>query len=158
MSAKTKIVVFRMRELIYTGIFVAMGIILVILMIIMFRPQAKSSSVPAPTDATESESASQAKYIPGVYTAPITLNGSSLDLEVTVNAGRINSIRLVNLDEAITAMYPLVKPALEELAAQICEKQSTEDITFSEDSRYTSQVLLDAVNEALETAKTGAGE
>lgn len=52
-------------------------------------------------------------------------------------------------------MYPLVQPALEELAQQICEKQSTEDITYSEESRYTSQVLLDAVNSALKTAREG---
>ena len=33
MGSKTKIMVFRMRELIYTGIFITLGIILVILMI-----------------------------------------------------------------------------------------------------------------------------
>ena len=35
MSAKTKIVVLRMKELIYTGIFVALGILLIILLIAM---------------------------------------------------------------------------------------------------------------------------
>jgi len=36
MGSKTKIMVFRMRELIYTGIFITLGIILVILMILEF--------------------------------------------------------------------------------------------------------------------------
>ena len=77
------------------------------------------------------------------------------DVEVTVDSDHINSIRLVNLSDSVTTMYPLVQPALEELAQQICEKQSTEDITYSEESRYTSQVLLDAVNSALKTAREG---
>lgn len=44
MSAKTKIVVLRMKELIYTGIFVALGILLIILLIIMFLPGKESPS------------------------------------------------------------------------------------------------------------------
>ena len=38
MSAKTKIVVFKAKELIYTGIFVLLGILLILLMIFMFAP------------------------------------------------------------------------------------------------------------------------
>ena len=36
MSSKTKIVVFHMKELIYTGIFILLGAILLILLITMF--------------------------------------------------------------------------------------------------------------------------
>lgn len=155
MGSKTKIMVFRMRELIYTGIFITLGIILVILMIIMFRPKSASSPSTYPADGQDSSSVSQARYTPGVYTTPITLNDNALDVEVTVDSNHINSIRLVNLSDSVTTMYPLVQPALEELAQQICEKQSTEDVTYSEESRYTSQVLLDAVNSALKTAREG---
>ena len=35
MSSKTKIVVLRMKELIYTGIFVALGILLILLLVYM---------------------------------------------------------------------------------------------------------------------------
>lgn len=38
MSAKTKIVVFKAKELIYTGIFVLLGILLILLLIFMFAP------------------------------------------------------------------------------------------------------------------------
>lgn len=153
MSSKTKIMVFRMRELIYTGIFIALGIVLVILMIVMFRPKPSSAPGTLPAKGQDSSSVSQAKYTPGVYTTPITLNDNALDVEVTVDSSHINSIRLVNLSDTVTTMYPLVQPALDELAEQICEKQSTEEITYSEDSRYTSQVLLDAVKSALKTAE-----
>ena len=37
MSSKTKIVVLHLKELIYTGIFVILGILFVILLFIMFR-------------------------------------------------------------------------------------------------------------------------
>ena len=38
MSSKTKIVVLRMKEIIYTAIFIGLGIILVTLLFIMLRP------------------------------------------------------------------------------------------------------------------------
>ena len=150
MGSKTKIMVLRMRELIYTGIFIALGIVLIILLIFMFKP--KKTAAPDTAPSTNQTSTSDAKYIPGVYTTPITLNNSALDVEVTVDADHINSIRLVNLSETVTTMYPLVQPALEEIADQIYEAQSTENITYSEDSKYTSQILLNAVEDALALA------
>ena len=38
MSAKTKIVVLHMKELIYTGFFAVLGVLLVLLLILMFLP------------------------------------------------------------------------------------------------------------------------
>ena len=69
-----------------------------------------------------------------------------------VNADSIVDVRLVNLGEAVTTMYPLLEPTFDSIAAQICEKQSTDEISFSEDNRYTTLVLLDAVNRSLEKA------
>ena len=74
-----------------------------------------------------------------------------------MDANNINSIRLVNLDEAVTTMYPLMEPALNDLAVQICEKQSLEDISYSEDNKYTSQVLLEAISSSLEKAEATPG-
>ena len=42
MSSKTKIVVLRMKEVIYTAIFVGLAILLLILCFIMFRPEKKA--------------------------------------------------------------------------------------------------------------------
>lgn len=41
MSSKTKIVVLHLKELIYTGIFVVLGILFLLLLIIMFLPGKK---------------------------------------------------------------------------------------------------------------------
>ncbi|MCR1843284.1 hypothetical protein [Murimonas intestini] len=149
MSSKTKIMVFKMREVIYTGIFAVLGIILIVLMIIMFKPKKEAESAQTAADA--------AKYTAGVYTSGITIGDSAIDVEVVVDTSHINSIRLVNLSESVTTMYPLVQPALEDLASQIYESQTTDGITFSADSKYTSQILLDAIKDSLNKARVKDG-
>ena len=70
MSAKTKIVVLHMKELIYTGIFAALGVLLIILLILMFLPGKDRKDSPAPD--TEPETAQTASlYIPGIYTTEL---------------------------------------------------------------------------------------
>lgn len=142
MSSKTKIVVIHLKELIYTTLFVVLGILLVLLLIFMF--------LPGNNDTPEASSA--ATYVPGVYTASIQLNDNAIDVEVVVDADHINSIRLVNLDETVTTMYPLVEPTLEELATQIYENQSLDNLTYSEENQYTSYVLKNAIQNALSKA------
>ena len=75
-----------------------------------------------------------------------------MNMEVTVDASKIRAIRLVNLSEAITASYPLVSPSLEEIAAQILETQSLDGISCPAENRYTAQLLLSAISEALAMA------
>ena len=143
MSAKTKIVVLKKREVIYTGIFLALGIILIILLILMFRPGSN----------TASPASSGRIYIPGVYTTPITLNNASMNLEVCVDEKQIKNIRLVNLSEAVTSMLPLMKPSLENIASQIYQTQSTDNLYYEAANQYTSQMLIKAIDEALSLAK-----
>lgn len=92
------------------------------------------------------------QYTPGTYTSTLTLNNTNLEVEVSVDAYKINSIRFSNLDETVTTMFPLIQPAIEEIAEQIYETQSPDSITLSEDTPYTSQLILDAVSEAVEKA------
>ena len=49
-------------------------------------------------------------------------------------------------------MFPLLQPAIENIADQVCKTQSTDNITLSSETPYTSQILLDAINEAIEKA------
>lgn len=147
MSSKTKIVVLHVKELIYTGIFAVLGILFIVLLIIMFLP--KNEDAAAVSNMTQMSTNS---YIPGVYTTSLILNDNIVEIEVTVDENNINSIRLVNLDEAITTMYPLIQPSFEDLAQQIITNQSIENITYPDDSKYTSMVLLNAINSSLEKA------
>ena len=41
MGSKTKIIVLHMKEIIYAAVFAALGILLIILLIVMFRPGGK---------------------------------------------------------------------------------------------------------------------
>ena len=142
MSSKTKIVVLHMKEIIYTGIFLVLAIVLAVLLFLMFGKNKHAD--PASADVI---------YHAGVYTSPITLNDNTFDVQVTVDENHINSISLVNLSETTTAMYPLMEPALDALSSQIYAAQSTENITYGEENKYTSMMLLDAINQALEKAK-----
>lgn len=144
MSSKTKIVVLHMKEVIYTGIFVVLAIVLAVLLFFMFGSKKDSS--------TDTAQISDTRYTAGVYTTPITLNENTFDVEVTVDSDHINSISLKNLSETTTAMYPLMQPTLDEISSQIYVTQTTEGITYSDDNKYTSMLLLDAINSALQKA------
>lgn len=143
MSSKTKIVVLRMKEIIYTAIFVGLGILLITLFLVMFRP--KKDTVPTSGDPVI--------YVPGVYSTAITLNSQDINVEVTVDSKKITSVTLVPLSEAVTTMYPLMQPAMDNLSPQILKNQSTKDISYPSESRYTSGVLLKAVDQTITKAQ-----
>ena len=142
MSSKTKIVVLRMKEIIYTAIFIGLAILLVSLFLIMFRPRKEAAP-----------SASAAAYGPGVYTASLTVGSQNINVEVAVDGDRINSVSFVSLDEAVTTMYPLMQPVLDDLESQIVSSQSLENLSYSMETRYTSQALINAIETALNKAK-----
>lgn len=219
MSAKTKIVVVHMKELIYTGIFAVLGILFVILLVMMFLPKgndadtstgmpdtenvglgvttggrtdttvgsatdtaggltetanANTTNATADTDnasaattktanaATNGEAVSTAntgstaeniiQYIPGIYTTELVLGEQSIDVEVIVDKESITSIRMINLDEAVTTMYPLLQPTFDSITEQVYQMQTLEGVTYSTDSKYTSLVLLEAIQNSLNKA------
>ena len=143
MGSKTKIIVLHMKEIIYTAVFAALGILLIILLIVMFRPGGKDKSADA-----------KKQYTPGVYTSTLTLNNTNLEVEVSVDESHINSIRFTNLNESITTMYPFIEPAIEDIAEQVYKKQSLDNIQYSSDTPYTSQLIVQAIETALKKAGT----
>ena len=142
MSSKTKIVVLRKKELLIAVTAIILAILLIILFVGMLLPD----------KAKKKDSESTAKYNPGVYTSSIQLNDTTFDVEVAVDENHINSVSLVNMEESVATMYPLMKPAMEDLAQQIVAAQSAESVTYSSDNQYTSIVLhrasLDALSQA----------
>ena len=128
MSSQTKIFVFKMREIIYTLIFAALAILLIVLLVFMFIP--KKGTETAEETGT---------YIP--------------DVQVSVDADHINSVDFVNLNESIATMYPLMETVMSNIQTQVLQKQSIDGVTYENDTQYTSIVLLDAVEEALNKAR-----
>lgn len=144
MSSKTKIVVLHLKELIYTGLFALLGILFIILLIIMFVPKDKKQETAVDVPS--------AVYVPGIYTTSLVLNDNAVDVEVTVDETNINDIRIVNLDEAVATMFPLLEPSFDDLANQILKNQSLDNITYADDNKYTSMVLLNAIKSSLSKA------
>lgn len=140
MSSKTKIVVLHMKEIIYTAVFAVLGILLICLLFFMF------------SSGDKKHTKTSKNYTPGIYTSTVTLNNTDLEVEVCVEKSGIQSIRLSNLDESVTTMYPLIQPMIEELSEQICDSQSLDNIELSKDNPYTSQILLNAIEDALKKA------
>ena len=83
----------------------------------------------------------------------VSLNNQILYLHVTVDDNRITDISIDSRDEIIETIYPLIQPALDNISRQIYEKQSLDGITYDDSSRYTSKILLNAVQDALSKAQ-----
>lgn len=113
-------------------------------MIVMFLPKTAAKETSA--------SANTAAYVPGVYTTSLIINDNVVDVEVTVDENNINDIQIVNLDEAVTTMFPLIEPVFDDLAEKILKTQSLENITYADDNKYTSTVLLNAIKASLQKA------
>lgn len=143
MSSKTKIVVLKMKEIIYTAIFIGLAILLITLFLIMFRPGKAAE--------TSADAASQL-YTPGIYSASLTIGNQNINVEVAVDAQKIQSVSFVSLDETVTTMYPLMQPVLEDLESQIVSSQSLDSLSYSMETRYTSQALIQAIETALSKA------
>lgn len=155
MSAKTRIVVLHRKELIYTGIFAALGILLIILLAAIFLPgkgKSGKNNTPAWGASDDVTTSSAAVYIPGIYTTELVLGGESVNVEVIVDSNRISSIQLLNLNESVTTMYPLLQPTFDSICEQVLQTQSLDLVTYSTENKYTSLVLLEAINRSLEKA------
>ena len=121
--------VFHLRELIYTLVFILLGIILIISLVIMFYNRGNKQEKEENTGV----------YEPGVYTSCVTLNSITVD----------------NVSNTITTMYPLVEPAFNDIANQIVTNQSLENIKFDDNSKYTYTILYNAIQDTIEKGKVG---
>lgn len=169
MSANTKIVVLRRKELLYTGIFAALGVLFIILLLMLLLPGKDTDAsygTPDSPDDTAAEMPDNVAdvstgavadtgntYIPGIYTTELILGNETVNVEVIVSDHAITSVTLADPSETLTTMYPLLESTMESLNDQLCEMQDPEQVTYSAETRYTSLVLLEAVKASLEKAK-----
>lgn len=152
MSSKTKIVVLHLKELIYTGIFVVLGILFIILLFIMFRSDkdAPENTPDTPGTGTETQDGEQAPiYQPGAYRSALYLDDETVEINLTVDENNIISLTLLPLSDKVSAMYPLLEPSFNTLSEQICEKQSLDNITYPDEAAYTSELLLKVIGDTL---------
>lgn len=117
---------------------------------------APSTTAPDGTNQTSSTvtdtNTAQNTYVPGIYSSTLLLGTANVELQVAVDKNHINSITLTNLDESVTTLYPLMSPTLSELSAVILSEQSIENVSYGEENRYTSMLLMQAITAALDKA------
>lgn len=144
--AKTRIIVLKLKKLLRIVIPAAIVLVLFLVLFFFFSSGKKEEGNGEPVTP------SAATYRAGVYTSVIELNDSLLNLEVVLDTDHIKSVRLVNLDVATAAMYPLMTPAAADISAQLAAGTSIDDITLSESSKYTQMLLLEGIRATLEKA------
>lgn len=140
MGTQTKIVVLKAKEILYTVIFLILGILFLVLMFQMFGKDKVT------------ETMATSKYQPGIYSSTITLGESTLNVSVTVDSETITGVSIDNLNETVTTMYPLLEPALEEINNQISVVENIDEITYAKENQYTYIILNQAIKNALSQA------
>lgn len=156
MSAKTKIVVLHLKELIYTAIFAALGILFIILLFIMFGPDSSDHATetePSNESGSGTETESES-YSPGVYKSALSIDGNTVEITVTTAQDHIESITLGELDDTVSALYPLIESSFEDISAQLCSGTSLNEVAVPDDARYTSDLILDAISVSLDAARS----
>lgn len=156
MSGSTRIVVIPLKKLIIMVCVIAALIILAAIFIFggSSSDAAKSTGVNISTSTdTVKKNTSCPIYSPGVYTSSILLNGTPIDIQVTVDSDNINNIEMVNLSESVQTMYPMLNSSFDEIKTAVINNGSTDNITYNAGSKYTATMLLSAIDSALAKAR-----
>ena len=156
MSGSTRIVVISLKKLIIMICIIAALIILAAIFIFGGNSSdaAKSTGVNISTSTdTVKKNTSCPTYSPGVYTSSILLNGTPIDIQVTVDSDNINNIEMVNLSESVQTMYPMLNSSFDEIKTAVINNGSTDNITYNAGSKYTATMLLSAIDSALAKAR-----
>ncbi len=138
--SRTRIVILQMKEIIYTAIFVGLGILLLAVLFFIFAPDGKDAA-----DVSD-KGDSDAVYEAGVYNSELTIGDNVVNLQVTLDENQVKSVEIINLDDTVSAMYPLMKPSVKEISNQLSTGVSTEEVVLSKEGQYTQKMILDAVD------------
>ena len=134
METNPKIVVFQLKELIYTVIFIILAIFLVLLLVFMFVPNDEEES-------TETTS----PYTAGTYSSNVIYNSIPMEVSVKVDNDHINAIDFIPITDDVTTTSPLMENCLNDIEKQVLLNQSTLNIHSEASNKYTYCVLAKAV-------------
>jgi len=139
---KSRFVVLQMKDIVRTGIFVLIGLALLIVLILAIMPRSSGTDMGA------------RNFVPGTYTSYIILHNRPISVSVTVDEDSIIDISLSDMAEIQEVFYPLIRPTMASLSQQVIDRQST-NIETPVEAAVTSRILLDAIDSALMQATTG---
>ena len=145
----TRIFVLQMKDLIRIGIFTALGLALVILLLVLLVPRGRAEE-PEEDRATYHTG----RFVPGTYAAYIFLNEEPVQVRVAVSYDDILMVYLSGMDEVQRTFYPLIEPRMQDLAEEVLRHQSAY-IEPQTDYPVTTGILHEAVIAALRMAYAG---
>ncbi|MGN1318291.1 MAG: hypothetical protein ACI4VF_04690 [Lachnospirales bacterium] len=131
---KNQVVVLKMRDIIKKAVFLIIGIAIIALTISLIAGGEKTA------------------YHSGTYSSEIVLHGKPVVLNVKIEKDVIKNISLDNLSDTQSVFYPTFNSCFEDIATSVVETQST-DIEIPKDYEMTGQILLNAIDQALNKAK-----
>lgn len=138
MSSQTKIIVLHQKKLLYTAI--AIIAVVFISTLILICTSDKNAEQTAPKDYT---------YNAGCYSSTVILNGNPMEINVLIDENFIHQIEVTNISESIETMFPLFNTCLDDITNQVILNNSTQNITYLPENKYTSTVLLNAIDTAI---------
>lgn len=142
----TRIVVLQLRKLIYTAIFVGICVIALFFLIVMLSSDKGGKGKESASVADEGEH----QYEAGVYTKEIQIGDATVNLQLSLDEDNVKSVELVNLDESVETMYPLMQPTVEKISKQLAAGRSMEEIVISKESQYTEKIIVESVSKMME--------
>lgn len=145
--SRTRIVILQMREIIYTAVFVGLGILLLIILFFMFWPDGKEEN------KEQADNGKTAVYEAGVYSKQMTVGDSVINLQVVLDEEQVKSVEMINLDDTVSAMYPLMKPSVESISNQLASGVSLDEVVLSDEGQYTEKMILNEVDSVLDEHK-----
>lgn len=153
--SKTKIVVLRMKEVVYTAVFVGIGVLLLIVLFFMFGRQnsPKSESTQSTINNESSTYKNDAIYRAGIYESQFVIGENTINLEVALDETQVKSVKVKNLDDSVQTMYPLMKSAVKDVSKQLSSGITIDEVVLSKNSMYTEKLVLDAVKTVLDENK-----
>ena len=132
---KSRFVVLQMKDIVRTGIFVVIGLVLLIVLIWAIMPRGAAD-------------AGARNFVPGTYTSYIIIHNRPIGVSVTVDDSKIIDIVLSDMAESQEVFYPLIRPTMAVLSQEVIDRQTT-NIEGPAEAAVTSRILLDAINNAL---------
>ncbi len=148
--SKTRIVVLQVKKLVIGAVLSVLGILILAFLFVLFFPKQDSGSTGA---ALDTESKKESIYQAGIYTKEIEVGDTTVNLELALDETQVKSLELVNLEESVETMYPLMKPTVEKLSEELSAGKDIHKIELSEDAKYTEKMLVESVATMLEEHK-----
>ena len=146
-----------MKEYTYRKVFCILSILLIIIIFNIFLHNSKNeneeyaNSQKTTTDKNEEyvDNEKTIIYEAGVYNKKITLGNSIINLQVVLDEYQVKSVEITNLDDTISALYPLMESSVKSISNQLAAGVLLDEVVLSDEGQYTEKIILNEVDNVL---------